>query len=303
MVYLLAAATALISSIDSILQRMGVENAPAESTLRLGLLAYAVKQRVWLFGMALIIGSFLLQATALHLGNLSQVQPILVTELVFLVLILAVWFGVNIGRREWLGCVAASAGLAGFLVFAEPSRGAGVPTDLGWITVAAVCGGVVALTVTLALRGPRWWRATMFATAGAVGFALTASFIKVVSDYVTTDWVHMFSHWQTYGLALCGAGSLFLAQNAFHAGPVTASQTAAVLVNPLASLAIGIGLFGDSLRTTGVFGPLEAVSLVVMLVGAATVASSSVVAGITGDDEHAGELLSVRRPKRAGAMR
>jgi hypothetical protein len=166
-----------------------------------------------------------------------------------------------------------------------------------------VCGGVVALTVTLALRGPRWWRATMFATAGAVGFALTASFIKVVSDYVTTDWVHMFSHWQTYGLALCGAGSLFLAQNAFHAGPVTASQTAAVLVNPLASLAIGIGLFGDSLRTTGVFGPLEAVSLVVMLVGAATVASSSVVAGITGDDEHAGELLSVRRPKRAGATR
>ena len=44
---------------------------------------------------------------------------------------------------------------------------------------------------------------------------------------------------------------MFLAQNAFHAGPIAASQTALVMVDPLASLAIGIGLFGDDLRTSG----------------------------------------------------
>ncbi len=46
-----------------------------------------------------MVGSFLLQAVALHLGDLSQVQPILTTELMFLVLILTTWFRFQIGLR------------------------------------------------------------------------------------------------------------------------------------------------------------------------------------------------------------
>jgi drug/metabolite transporter (DMT)-like permease len=87
-----------------------------------------------------MLASFLLQAVALHRGTLSQVQPILTTELLFLVLILATWFRFQIGRRERLGCLAAAGGLAGFLVFAQPSRGTQVPTTLGWIVVGSICG-------------------------------------------------------------------------------------------------------------------------------------------------------------------
>ena len=109
----------------------------------------------------------------------------------------------------------------------------------------------------------------------------------------------MFVHWQTYGLAVCGVGSVFLAQNAFHAGPIAASQTALVLVDPLASIAIGIGLFGDNLRTAGVFGPLEALSLLVMFIGAVSIAHSPLISGMKGDDERYSELLSLRsRSKR-----
>jgi len=74
---------------------------------------------------------------------------------------------------------------------------------------------------------------------------------------VAADWTHIYAHWQTYALAACGLASVFLAQNAFHAGPIAASQTALVMVDPLASLAIGIGLFSDDLRTAGIYGPLE----------------------------------------------
>ena len=42
-----------------------------------------------------------------------------------------------------------------------------------------------------------------------------------------------------------------------------------MLVDPLVSLIIGIGLFGDDLRTSGAYGPLEALSLLIMFVGAA----------------------------------
>ncbi len=299
MVYLLATASALANALTSILQRMGVEDAPDDTTLRLSLLTHALKRGVWLIGFVFMVGSFLSQAVALHLGDLSQVQPILTTELLFLIIILATWFRFRIGPREWLGCLAAAGGLTGFLLFAQPMGGDLVPTARGWIIVGSICGALVLVAVILALRGPRWWRATMFGTAGAIGFAFTAALIKTVGNIVATDWVQIFFHWQTYGLAVCGVASLFLAQNAFHAGPIAASQTALVLVDPLASLAIGIGLFGDNLRTAGAYGPLEALSLLVMFVGAASIAHSPLISGMKGDEDRYVELLSLRsRSKR-----
>ena len=102
-----------------------------------------------------------------------------------------------------------------------------------------------------------------------------------------------------YALVVCGVGSLFLAQNAYHAGPIAASQTALVLVDPLASLAIGIGLFGDALRTSGAYGPLEALSLLIMFAGVASLAQSPLIAGMKGNTDRYEELLSLRsRSKR-----
>jgi hypothetical protein len=116
---------------------------------------------------------------------------------------------------------------------------------------------------------------------------------------VAADWSQLFLHWQTYALVICGLGSVFLAQNAFHAGPIAASQTALVLVDPLVSLAIGIGIFGDNLRTGGAYGPLEAVSLLIMFVGAAFLAQSPLISGMKGEDDSYEQLLSVRsRSKR-----
>jgi len=304
MVYVLALAAALANALTSILQRMGVEDAPQEATLKLSLLTHAFRRGIWLLGFAFMVASSGMQAVALHIGDLSQVQPILTVELPFLVLLLATWFRFRIGPREWLSCLAAAGGLAGFLVFAKPVGGNLVPSGREWLVSGSVCGGVVVVAVLLALRGPRWWRAAMFGTAGAVGFAFTATLIKTVSNYVASDWVMMFSHWQTYALAVCGVGSLFLAQNAFHAGPIAASQTALVLVDPLASLALGIGIFGDNLRTVGIYGPLEALALLVMFVGAASIAHSPLVSGMKGDDQQYSEMLSLRsRSKRlAGAV-
>jgi uncharacterized membrane protein len=300
MVYVLALFSALANALTSILQRMGVEDAPEESTLTLGLLTHAMRRGVWLLGFAFMVSSFLAQSFALHLGDLSQVQPILTLELPLLVLLLATWFRFRIGLWEWLGCLAATGGLAGFLTFAHPQEANQVvPSTSEWIVSGSISGGLVILTVLLALRGPRWWRAAMFGSAGAIGFAFTAGLIKTVGIYVTSDWVTMFGHWQTYAVVLCGLASVYLAQNAFHAGPIAASQTALVLVDPLASLAFGIGLYGDRLRTAGAYGPLEAISLLIMFIGAASIARSPLVSGMKGDDQQYSEMLSLRsRSKR-----
>src|ERR1700689_781700 len=81
MVFILALGASLANALTSVFQRMGVENAPPDKTLKLSLMTYAVRRGIWLLGFALMIVSFILQAIALHFGRLSQVQPILTLEL------------------------------------------------------------------------------------------------------------------------------------------------------------------------------------------------------------------------------
>ena len=293
MVYVLALACALVNALTSVLQRLGVQNAPADAAMRLSLLKHALRRGVWLLGFALMIVSFVLQAIALHIGRLSQVQPILTTELVFLAAILAIWFRFRIGRREWMGAIAVTAGLSFFLYFAQPQYGMTPPPGWRWGVAGGICAAIIVATVLLAMRGRRWWRATMFGTAASVSFAFTAACTKVVSNFASTDWTHLYRHWQVYALAVFGGLAVFLTQNAIHAGPLVASQSTLVLIDPLASICIGIGLFGDDLQTGGAAGPVEAIALLVAFLGAFWLARSPLIAAM-----NEGERLELK-PRRS----
>ena len=72
MVFICALGAAIANALTSVFQRMGVEDAPAESTLTLGLLTHALRRGIWLLGFVLMVFSFLFQAIALialaHIG-------------------------------------------------------------------------------------------------------------------------------------------------------------------------------------------------------------------------------------------
>jgi uncharacterized membrane protein len=301
LVYALALIAALANALTSVFQRMGVEDAPDNTTLRLSLMRYALRRGVWLLGFALMLASFVVQAIALHFGRLSQVQPILTVELVFLAAILAIWFGFKMGTREWLGSVAVTAGVAGFLYFAHPQYGMVPPPLWRWAIAAGAAVALIAIAVTLALRGPRWWQAAMFGSAAAISFAFTAACTKIVSDYAAVDWTQLYRHWQTYALAIFGVAAVFLTQNAMHAGPIVASQSTLVLVDPLASILLGVGLFGDDLATSGSAIPLEAISLLVAFGGAFVLAHSPLISGMRAGGEYNESLSAQSSRARAAA--
>jgi uncharacterized membrane protein len=308
MVYVLSIAAALSNALTSVFQRMGVEDAPEESTMRWSLMMHAIRRGIWLLGFAFMIASFLLQSFALHIGRLSVVQPILTMELLFLVAILGTYFRFSISLREWVGAGAIAFGLSGFLYFAAPGGGDEVPTNLGWIVVGGASVFLICVTVVATRWGPRWWQAAMFGSSAAIAYAFTAALIKTVSDYAANDWVNMFEHWQTYGVAVFGLLGLFLTQNAFHAGPLAASQSTLVLVDPLVSICLGIALYGDTLRTGGYYGPLEALSLLVMFMGAVFLSNSPLVTGMKSEgkgveyDEMLSRRLKHPRSTHAGAQ-
>ena len=278
MAYVLAASAAFVNALTSVLQRIGVETAPESTTMRLSLMRHAIKRGIWLIGFALMLVVFGLQATALRFGQLSVVQPVLTTELLFLLLILGVWFRYRLGWKEWLGSLIIVAGLGGFFLVAAPKGGNAIPSNHQWLVATVILLAVIAGFVVAALRGPRWWRAASFGAATAVTAAYTAALTKAITTYTTQGWGHVLTHFQPYMLAVCGLGTVFLLQNALHAGPITASRTTLVTINPLVSIVLGITLFNDKLRTGGwVF--LEVAALAVLVAGVVTLARSPLVAG------------------------
>jgi drug/metabolite transporter (DMT)-like permease len=257
-------------------------------------MAHAIRRKVWLAGFGVMICGFLLQFLALHFGRLSAVQPILTLELPFLVVILGVWFGHKLGWHEWVGALMSAGGLATFLALAQPGGGYLQP-DLGdWVLVSTAVVASCAVSAGLAQIGPVAWRAAMFGVSAAVMFAFTAAIIKEMNTDILKGWSGVFLSWPPYALTVTGLTGVFLAQNAFHVGPITASQSTLVIVDPLASIAIGVGLFGDQLQTAGARGPGEALGLLVLMIGVLSLARSPLVAAAKAEDHVEEHILSYR---------
>jgi len=294
--YVLALLAALANALSAIFQRIGVQNAPADTVMSIRLIRHAFSNAIWFLGLAMIAVGFLLQAGALHFGQLSSVQPLVTTELLFLVLILGVWFRYHLGWREWGGSLAAAGGLATFLVVAAPGGGNVSPSRHAWIVVFVVIGAVSAGCTALGFTGPRWFRAAMFGSAGAVLFALSAALTKQFTTLISEGWGHVFTDWVPYVLVGTGVVGLFLIQSSFHAGPITASQAAITIIDPIVSVIVGAYLFNDHLETAGWRLPVEAVAIVVVVAGVMVLCTSPLVAGAKDESGKGDALVRQSRP-------
>jgi drug/metabolite transporter (DMT)-like permease len=286
-----AALAAFTNALTSVLQRMGVETAPEASALKASLIGHAVRQKVWLIGFAFSLMQFGLVAIALKHGELSTVQPVLTTELLFLLLILAVWFRYRLRAREWIGALTVVVGLGGFFLAARPHGGQQLPSNTQWLVATTILAGAVAIGIVAALRGPRWWRAAALGAATAVTASYTSALTKSITSYLNYGWSAVFTHFEPYALAVVGIGTVFLLQSALHAGPITASRTTLVTTNPLVSIVLGITLFGDVLRGGVVWITLEILALAVLVIGVVILTRSPLVAGSSDgqiDDEKLG---------------
>jgi drug/metabolite transporter (DMT)-like permease len=276
----LAACAAFCSALAVVFQRVALESAPTSNDLSPRLILHAVRNRGWLVGFALMLCTFGFQATALRFGQLNVVQPVLTAELVFLVAILVVGFRRRVGWREVLGIAGIVIGLAGFFAAANPAVGKGQPDGTAWAVVGTVTL-VGALVLAAAGRtGPRWWRASALGAAAAVLFADNAALIKAATSALRHDsLLRLFATPDPYLIGLSGAAGLFLLQGALHAGPITASRTANVVVNPLVSIVIGTTAFGERLHYGAAAVALDVVALAVLCGGIAVLGRSPLVTG------------------------
>jgi hypothetical protein len=306
-VIFLALMAALANAVASVCQRLGVEDAPASRGPSLSLVRHMLRRRVWILGFAIMALAYGAQSVALHLGSLNEVQPLMVSELVILVVLLWFWYATTMRARDLIAAMATAVGLGVFLAVASPSAGTLVPSNARWLAVGSVVVLAVALFVALGTRGPGWWRALSLGAAASTGFALLAAITKSTTNLVLAGWGSLLGSWQIYALSAIGLTSFVIMQSAFHVGPFAASQSTLILLNPLVSLAIGRLLFDETLRSGSLAVTSEILALVVMMVGILGLSTSSLIAGVHDDSPDAhllrgrGRYARSRQAQRASA--
>lgn len=216
----------------------------------LRLVASLLRSPLWLLGWVAAIGAFVFQAAALDRGQLSIVQAVLVTELVFGLGLRKVWIRQQVRPAAWASAAVTCAGLAAFVLVDEPQGGVATPPAHVWVGVLAGFGGAAAVMALAARRGSPRRRAALYAGSAAIVWALVATFIKTATETLTQSGVAaVFGAWPVYALAVGGILGVVLSQAALHVGPLSVSQPILVILDPTMSVLLSVLVFEE--RYTG----------------------------------------------------
>lgn len=278
MPYFLSLCAALCAAVGAAVQHREVAEIPEHKAGGLSLLLASLRRPWWLLGMLVLIAAPIFQFLALKVGTLTQVQPVLTTELLFLLGIIVLTHHQRPGVREWLGALAIVVGLLVFLVAAHPGgahselkSGYGVPLAAASVVVVLAFWGLGSLR-------PGWTRAAFYGAAAAAAFAFQAAMSKILAGLSAR---HIVTSPALYGFAVMGALGFLFFQHALRAGHVAASRAAMNIVNPMLSVLIGILGFGETLATTPPAITFQVIGVLVLLVGARQLATSPLIAGDT----------------------
>ncbi|MDT4904324.1 MAG: hypothetical protein QOH52_2340 [Pseudonocardiales bacterium] len=291
---LCAALAAVGNAVANVAQRKAsLEQPPA---LRFGVhfLHDLIRRRIWLLGFAGMVASFGLQAVALSQGQLSVVETIITLEVPLTLLVASQVFRTRLGKDEWGGVIAMTAGMIVLLVALNPR--VGNETNVSHRVYVLAGGGTaatIALLIAVAVRGPRAWRTVCLGAATGTCFGLTATLIKeTMSQLSSRGWVGVVSTWQTYAAVGFGILGVVIMQWALHSGPLLAAQPGFTLMDPLVSILWGVLVYHEAVRT----GWWLAVALVGaggIAIGVLLLARSPLLAG-QGTSEAAGTVSPVR---------
>src|SRR5258707_13812946 len=119
----LAITAAVTFAVANVVQQRVAAKLRSDAAFDTAVLLHLIRRPLWLAGLAAVMVSLSLQATALGLGRLVIIEPILASSLLFALALAARADRRRMRPIEWLAALATFAGLAVFLSVAHPSGG------------------------------------------------------------------------------------------------------------------------------------------------------------------------------------
>jgi hypothetical protein len=264
-----ALCAAFCFAVGSLIQQGAARQAQAR-TLRFGLLVALARDRRWLGGMAITVSSFGIQGVALAFGPLALVQPLVATEVLFALPMIARKNRLPLRRKGVIGGLGVASGMALFVAVSPPSGGVSVPRFAAWAPALVGITALAILSAFAALRTRGTARVIWLAVATAVIYALVNAAAKGSVGLLMTRGAGVLATWEPYTLMAVGIVSGVFGQSAFNAGPLALSLPIIDTVEPVSSVILGAAVFQEHLaRSPGL--------LALQFVGGAIAAGGIVV--------------------------
>ena len=270
----LALVCAAATSVAFLLKHRGAVLAPpvvAGHPLRSA--AGLFRSRWFAIGWAVAVGAWGLHVAALALAPLSIVQAVLAGGLVFLAVFAERYFGLPLGRRQWVGVVVTAVGLG--IIGLTSGSGAGEPPHYAVAALIAVECGVLVVGMAIAAASmhrhtPPAAQGLMLGAAAGALFGVSDIAIKFLADDIGSGVLELISPW-TAAAIIASVFAFFASARGLQIGPgVDVIAITSVAAN-LTAIVGGILVFRDPVGAGAFEITIRMLAFVLVLVGAAMI--------------------------------
>jgi drug/metabolite transporter (DMT)-like permease len=272
---------AVLLGVGFVLQQYAAPQEPESRFLSQRILTDLLRKPRWLIGIACMVAGQLLAAWSLGHLELTLVEPLLTTYLLFALLLAVPMSKQAMHWSEVTGALILCAGVA-LLSVSRSTKPIGLSfgSFSHWPAAAIIAGiAFVSVEIGLSRRGPA--RATLTGLGAGLVFgiqdALTRQTLEILQGHPISV---LFATWPPYCLLGAGILGLWLMQNAFSAGPLHSSLPTIAAGEPVAGIVLGIVVFGDRIQISPGMLAIEAGGIAALIVGVVLVARSSAFGGL-----------------------
>jgi drug/metabolite transporter (DMT)-like permease len=234
------------------------------------------RSKWWALGYVVAAIAYGFHVGALALAPLSIVQAVLAGGLVVLAVLAEKLFGFHLGRREWIGVILASGGLAFLALTANGSSGkeSADYSMLGLVACQVLLVGAGALLIIKGRSGQREGGGRCGIYLGiAAGLLFTVSHvgIKAMSHHSEGGVLAVLATPFPYLVVACGVVAFFVSARSLQIGDGVAVIAVTSIASNASAMPAGVLVFSDSLGpdTLTIAGRL--ISFVVVIVAAALI--------------------------------
>jgi uncharacterized membrane protein len=268
---LLALACALATNIGFLFKHRGVCAAPAVDIRRPIKCAISLyKSPLFAIGMVIATGAWVFHVAAMSIAPLSLVQAVLAGGVVLLAVMAERFFGLEVGRRQWLGLGLTAVGLVLLGVSLPHVRGTDSHFSLaGMISFeAALIGGGTLLIMGPRMGAPREHHGFMLGAAAGIMFGVSDISIKAISGLVGSEGIWgLLSPWMLICVIASVAGFYACAKSLQDGDAVPVIAITGTAAN-MAGIVGGIIVFGDPLSGNPLGLVVERMAFVFVLMAA-----------------------------------
>jgi hypothetical protein len=279
--YATALVAALLLGTGFVLQQYAAEQEPESRFLSARLLTDLLHKPRWLLGIGCMISGYLVSAWSIGHLELTLVEPLLTTYLVWALVLAVPMSKQSVKLTEVVGALVLCAGVA-LLSLSRSTKPIGLSFgSFSHWPAAAIIAAVAFISVEVGHRSRGQVRATLVGLGAGLVFgiqdALTRQTLEILQGHPVTV---LFTNWPPYCLLATGLVGIWLMQNAFSAGPLHNSLPTIAAGEPVAGIALGIVVFGDRIQISPGMLAIEAGGIAALIVGTVAVARSSAFSGL-----------------------